>query len=245
MSTAKASATGAPAPRKAAPAAPARDLTHTPFLERLFERGCQGRAPPPRTRVRQAGHMRLREGGPWLPFTATQDFYARGPRFSWRARVAMGRVLHVPVSVVDAYAGESGRCSVKLFGVLPLASDKGELVNEAQVQRWLGEIMWNPAALKLCPELRITGKGRGRAELECRGARVTMFTNADVNCVDVRAVRYRGDTGQKQEWGAQASDFRLMGDIYVPTSAEAWWITPGTTDRFVYFKAKITDVEIP
>lgn len=57
--------------------------------------------------------MRLKPGGRWLPFRATEEFDVQRVAFSWRARFRLAPLVSLRVDDVYA-AGEGGQSSVAL-----------------------------------------------------------------------------------------------------------------------------------
>lgn len=70
-----------------------------------------------RVRITQEGEMRLKPGGRWLPFRATEEFDARRVAFSWRARFRLAPLVSLRVD--DVYAAGAGGLTAEVAWTLP------------------------------------------------------------------------------------------------------------------------------
>ena len=73
------------------------------------------------------------------------------PEFIWRVRVQMMHVL--PVAGRDSYVDGRGRMLIKLGSVVPVVDAADEKIDQGALLRFLGEIVWFPAAA-LSPYIR-------------------------------------------------------------------------------------------
>lgn len=109
--------------------------------------GVVGQSMPGSMALRQAGRIRPGTDQPWWPFTADQSFLMGQPAFRWLAHV---RVAGLPLlRVWDSYIAGRGRVEVRLARVVVLANDRGGVMNEAALLRYVTEMVWFPAAFLL------------------------------------------------------------------------------------------------
>lgn len=81
--------------------------------------------------------------GPWLAFTAEQEF--SGHAYEWRARAGSRRCK--PVHVVDTYGHGSGSTDIRLFGRVPVGHADGENTARASAARAAAASIWVPGTL--------------------------------------------------------------------------------------------------
>lgn len=186
--------------------------------------------------LEQRGEMRLSPGGEFMPFTAEQFIAARRTRFLWHARVRMAPFVTAVVD--DAFEGGHGRLDAKVWGVLPVARGRGELIDRGEIQRYLAELPFCPFAFLHNPDLRYRSLG---------AREVRVFIGEETCRVDLRFdgegdlretfsdTRARGK--QVQPWRGRYHDYRNFGSLRVPARAEVSWEPAG--DPFVYWRGEL------
>jgi hypothetical protein len=201
---------------------------------------------PTRVRLTQAGELRLKPNGRWLPFTATQESSVQEIAFSWRARVRM--LPLVSLQVVDRYSAEEGTGEVRLFGLVPIARDTGRHVSEGSVLRYLAELPWNPRAMLANRHLRWRELDAQTVEVAAvvSSAQVALKLHLDTrgNIVKVwtdARPHKEGDSIVPRPWGGLYSDYEAIGGVGLPTGAEVSWELPDGV--FTWFRCRITSFE--
>lgn len=199
--------------------------------------------------LRQKGFMKLKpDQKEWMEAEAEQYFTIHQPSFIWNVRTSM---LGVPVVGRDLFKDGQGSMQIKLAGLLPVVNvSENSKINEATVQRYLGEIMWFPSAVlsdyiqwepidDYSAKATLTyGGSTGSAFFYIDGAgKLTKFT----------ALRYRDIAdAEPTEWIATVKKYENMSGINIPTELETSWnLEEGI---FTWYKFKIYDVlydEIP
>ena len=222
---------------------PGLDTLPAPARAYVVAAGVVGRAPVHCVDLRQQGYFRMGPGQRWLPMTARQHFTADPPGFRW-----VGTIRPLPlVSATgeDVFAAGHGSLHVRLLSVFPLAEAHGPQTDEAEMQRFLGELAWLPTAW-LSPWLRweAVDDRSCRVVMDYGGTRaaVTLHFAADGHLGKVTADRYREDHGQftRDPWTGRLWGFREAGGLLVPTGAEAAWELD--SGEFSYFHADLTEI---
>ena len=192
---------------------------------------------PRGTMISQRGELLL-ESGKWAHFTAEQTFEVDRCGFCWHARVKMAPLMTAVVE--DAFNHGHGRLEAKLFGFVPVATgepgidlDRGELI------RYLGEIGWNPMALKYNPEIRFDVAPSGKPRLWAHDEKTYVDCTFDAtgDLVEVETTtRVRGKTGPTP-WSARYLRYGEFDGVRIPVSAEASWDLP--SGRQTYWRGEI------
>jgi hypothetical protein len=204
-----------------------------------------GRPMPAAVRLRQRGHMRLRQGWPWLPFEARQVFTTDPPGFIWRA--TMKPVPGLRVTARDAFTDGHGRMTVTLAPSLKVVGECGPEFDQGELLRFLGELPWFPAAYVL-PYL-------SWEPIDDVAARVAMTVGdvvasavvrvaQDGSSTEVAAERYRtaGKAGRRLvPWSGTHTSFQEVNGLLLPARAEVRWHLPD--GDFSYFRATVSDIE--
>ena len=191
--------------------------------------------------IHQTGTMRLQPGAKWRPFSAEQWSAVSTIAFCWHARVKMAPL--VTAVVEDAFEDGRGRLDVRVWGKLPIAHGEGPDIDRGEVQRYLAELPWNPAAMVRNPALHYE-------ELENQSIRVLAIdreTYVDLGFDEAGDIvgaytetRVRGDSGPAP-WQGVFGDYVEMGGVRIPRHGEVSWLLP--SGKFTYWTGDITDVE--
>lgn len=193
-------------------------------------------------RLAQVGELRTKPEGRWIPFRATQSLAIDRVSFEWRAHL---RVAHVvPLLVTDACDGRSGSGHVRLAGLVPLARASGAAISQAQIQRYLAELAWNPLALLRCPGLRFGDGEDGslRVGWGPEAAHVDLFFDSEGRIVRTFTRTRPRDGGPPEPWEGRYVKYGDVGGHAVPTEAEVMWHTP--RGPFPCWRGRITSYEV-
>lgn len=181
--------------------------------------------------------------GRWASFHAEQWFEATRCAFCWHARVKMMPL--VTAVVEDAYEDGHGRLEAKLFGAIPLMkAERGVELDRGELQRYLGELPWNPMAILHNPNLsfasgpgdaeRVWAHGDPETHLDCR-------FDASGDLVEVTtSTRMRTGVGV-QPWSARFLAYGERDSVRVPVEAEVSWDPP--SGREVYWRGRVLAFE--
>ena len=115
-----------------------------PVRRYLRYTGVVGKPFPGTIRLRQKGRMRPGPGQPWLPLDAEEHYSVQPPGFVWAGTARLGPL---PVARArDMYADGAGRMLVKVASLWPVVDASGEQMDQAEMMRYLSEMIWFPAA---------------------------------------------------------------------------------------------------
>lgn len=212
-----------------------------PVQRWLRASGVVGRPIPTTVRLRQEGELRLGGGG-WIPFTAQEYYSTSPPAFVWRARITMAP--RVVVAGKDSFLDGHGELEMRAFGAVPVARDSGPEMDEADLLRFLNEIMWFPAAA-LLPEItwEPVDDESACATMSVGGVSgsATFFVDADGRLTDMVADRFDRDSGSVVPWSTPVDAYGEFGGVRVPISGEA--VYARATGDHAYIRVRITDLD--
>ncbi|MGW0732465.1 DUF6544 family protein [Streptomyces sp. NPDC002851] len=89
-----------------------------------------------------SGQVRLRPGGPWMPFRATETIRA-GVSYQVTAHARRGPVR---ATIEDTYAGGQASSCVRAFGIIPVRTQRGPDLARSARSRLVVESTWLPSA---------------------------------------------------------------------------------------------------
>ncbi len=214
-----------------------------PVARWLDAAGVVGRPRPRMVRLRQRGAMRTAIDQPWMAATAEQYFSIDQPGFVWTTSMRLKRVL--PIAGRDHYADGRGRMLITTAGV-PVVDASGPKLDEGALQRFLGELVWFPAAA-LAPYVAWSpiDAHTARATMTYRGVSASVeltFDDAD-RVVRLEADRYLGGDAdaRRERWRIPITAWGRFDGITVPTAGEVTWQL--ATGEFSYYRWQITALE--
>ncbi|MCA1781607.1 MAG: hypothetical protein LC679_05330 [Intrasporangiaceae bacterium] len=219
------------------------DLATLPEPVRRWLRwsGVVGRPIPSTVRLRQEGELRIGGRG-WIPFTAQEYYSTASPAFVWKARITMASGVEVVGK--DSYLDGRGALEMRLLGVVPVARDSGPAVDEADLLRFLNEIMWFPAGA-LIPEItwEPVDDGSARATMTHGAASgtATFFFDAQGRLTNMVADRYDRESAAVVPWSTPVGSYGEFDGVRLSTSGEAVYTRP--SGDYSYIRLRVTDVE--
>jgi hypothetical protein len=224
-------------------AADERDLPAP--VARYLDRSLRGRVEAiTRVDLAQTGEILL--GKRWFPFQATQQFTTSPPGFVWDARVRLFPLVYATVR--DSYVRGAASMRARAAGIVPLVNQSGKPeLAAAELQRYLGEAVWFPTALRPGSNLTWTPLDGRRAIASLRDGhtRVSLefrFTEAgDVE--EVFATDRFAEVGGRYErrpWLVRCDGHRELNGIRIPTWCEVEWQLP--TGPLAYWRGRVADI---
>lgn len=216
-------------------------------IRRYVERAITADTPiPRRVRITQRGEMWSKPGGRAMRFTATQLLDVDRIAFSWQARFPL--LGPIALHVVDAYADGVGTLEVRLFG-FSLQRQQGRETTAGEALRYLAELPFVPYAIAHNRELQWREVGERSAEVAAcvHGERLTVRHELDADgdiAWSSSPLRPRkvGNEWVPTSWGGRFADYRTLGGIRLPTSAEAFWDLP--EGRYVYWRGTVLSASV-
>lgn len=193
-----------------------------------------------RLTIAQRGEMCLKPGGAWRSFTAEQWFATREVAFCWHARVKMAPL--VTAVVEDAFEAGHGRLDVKMWGKLPIAHEEGPAIDRGEVQRYLAELVWNPAAFLANDALRYDERDEATVRVWTGepDTHVDMTFDAEGDVVAIRTDTRAYQGGPPRPWHGRFSDYASLGGLRLPTRGEVRWELP--EGPYTYWRGEILEV---
>ncbi len=201
--------------------------------------------PIPRTvRLKQRGLMRISPDQDYQPAEADQYFRVDKPGFIWRVRVRMMHI--VPIAGRDTYIEGQGRMLIKAASLIPLVDASDEKINQGALLRFLGEIVWFPAAA-LSPYIRwesinATSAKATMAYQGASGSAIFSF-NEHGRFLNMSADRYMGGgpDAQIERWLISATNWKEMDGCLVPVQGNVVWKL--YKNDFSFYRWEITEIE--
>jgi hypothetical protein len=212
------------------------------------ERALPTKASPSRVRVWQEGRMRRTAQGPWLRFTAIEEFEVRRVGFAWRARFPIVPGL-LWLRIRDGFEGERGRMDGRVWGLVPFMRTRGEALDRGSALRYLSELPWAPHAIVANEELEWREAGQRSVEVSTIRAQTRLGFRFDFDdrgdivggFVPARP-RQIGRTAVDTPWAAEFGDYGSFGGIRVPRYGAVRWMPP--EGPFVYWEGRITSLAV-
>lgn len=194
--------------------------------------------------LRQEGLMKFKpEQKDWMKAKAEQYFTVDHPSFIWRVKTSM---LGVPVVGRDLFTNGIGKMQIKIAGMFPVVNIANNIkINEATIQRYLGEIIWFPsAALSPYIEWESIGEYTAKATMsygDTTGSVIFEFSK-QWDILTIKAYRYKDvNDDEKTEWIATIKQTSIYNGLRIPSELEAAWILDD--GKFTWYKFKIVDVQ--
>ena len=196
----------------------------TPVQRWLRASGVVGRERPYAVRLKQEGDFRLSEDRDWMPYTAEQYFTTNPPGFIWNASFEMAPL--VSISGRDRYHAGVGDIEMRVLGVIPVAKKSGGGLNQGALHRYLGEIVWFPAAA-LDPAIRweAIDDNAALATMSYGGETVsaTFIFDDQGRLVKLTADRYNDDRGSIEPWSIAITEYGSFAGTAIPGGGGGGW----------------------
>ncbi len=189
-------------------------------------------------RLKHSGFFKTDLKKDWLEIEGEEYMTCFEPGFVWKGTTKLftGR---------DSYVDGKGNLTVSLFSLYTIVNASGPNYDQGELLRWLGEIVWHPAAL--LPNEYISwkpiDKTSARLELRYKDVQVYYITkfNAKGEIYEVETKRHMNDKGI-ETWIGRMSDYReSQNGVKVPYTIEGLWrLQDGD---FPYAKFNVTSLE--
>jgi len=203
-------------------------------------------APQARTvRLKQTGLFRVSEkpNAKWYPLSAEQYYTTRPPAFIWFGSIKAAPLL--TIQGADVFH-QHGSLVIKLLGLIKVAHYRGPQADQAELIRYLSEIIWFPSAC-LHPDLHWQPIDHlsARATLTCSSLAVSGDFHFDEQGALITFVAQRAHDVEGRPaaltWSVNASNYRSYGDLFLAGYGEAWWHLPA--GKFPYVRLDVTEIE--
>ncbi|MDN3687355.1 DUF6920 family protein [Cyclobacterium jeungdonense] len=199
-------------------------------VQRWLERTGALDAPlPGQVLVKQDFQLKLKPNqGDWYQGTARQYFNPVNPGFVWSLDLKLNPLIQVKGR--DKLKDGEGEMLIKIWSLISMVDEKDNpRINEGTLQRFLGEIVWFPAAAK-SPYLiwEALNNNEAKAILTVQGTSVSgVFTFDEIGRFEkFRTERYMGGEADatRKPWIVEAREYSRFEGVEVPSLCEASWI---------------------
>lgn len=199
-------------------------------VQRWLERSGALEAPlPGQVLVKQDFQLKLKPNQKdWYQGTANQYFNPVHPGFVWSLDLKLNPLVQVKGR--DKLKDGKGEMLIKLWSLISMVNEKGNpRIDEGTLQRFLGEIVWFPAAAK-SPYLtwEAINKNEAKALFAFQDSTVSgVFTFDELGrFVKFRTERYLGGEADatRKPWIVEAREYSRFEGVEVPSLCEASWI---------------------
>lgn len=188
--------------------------------------------------LHQQGEIRLGPTKPWMPFRAVQTMSATKVAFRWRARFKVAGFI--PGIVEDCFQDGRGALDAWVLWFFRVAHARGPKTDRGEIQRYLAELVWCPMALTRNDSLQFQEVSTNTVRVSAfdDDTHVDLMFNDDGDIVGVATLtRFRDEL--IQPWQGRFDEYRVFGDVRLPSFGEVWWET--SEGPFVYWRGRITE----
>jgi hypothetical protein len=196
-------------------------------------------------RVVQRARMRLRpEQETWYGAAALQYTTTEPPAFIWTVDVRMNALLHFRGR--DRMVDGQGEMLIKVNSLLPVVNEKGDMLSEGTLQRYLGELVWFPS-LAASPHIRWEAldsfSARATITLDGTSGSGTFYFDEQGDFVRFSAMRYMENVpgAERHEWVLTVNGYKTFGGLRVPSDMEATWKLP--QGDWTWLQLEIEDIQ--
>jgi len=221
-----------------------KDLPH-PVKNWLRHSGIMGKPFIRVGKVTQRAKMQMKpDQSKWITAEATQYTTIDHPTFIWAVDAKMNSLLSFQGR--DKFANGRGEMLIKMNALVNIVNEEGEKMDEASLQRYLGEMVWFPS-LALSPYItwESVDDTTAKATMTYQGTTGsgTFFFNAMGDITKFSALRYKGNEAdaQRYQWIMNISDYNSFEGIKVPVKMTSTWkLDDGD---WTWLKLEVTDIK--
>lgn len=223
-------------------------ISHLPpvIQKWLKNSGAVGREKIHTVYLKQRGKIRLKpEQEKWYDAKAEQWFSVDNPAFIWKVKVDMMPLMFFTGR--DKFSDGKGSMLIKILSLINIVnSSNNEKINQATLQRYLGEIVWFPtAAVSPYIKWEQVDSLTARATMTYNGTTgsALFYFNENGDFVKFRAMRYMEvkDDSQLKEWTITLNEYKIYDGIKIPFKGEATWKLDN--GDFTWYKLEIYNVK--
>ena len=206
------------------------DIADLPFPVKnwLLLSGIVGKQIPVTVWLQQKFDIKLKPGQEkWYKADAEQYFTTNNPAFIWTVKLNMSALMKITGR--DKFMDGKGEMQMKMNSIISLGKETGEKMNEGTLQRYLGEMVWFPAAM-LNPYVtwEEIDPFRAKATMNYRGTTGSGIFHFDEkgDFVKFSAMRYMGNDpdAKRYEWVITVDDYSIYEGIKIPSKMRATWM---------------------
>jgi hypothetical protein len=179
-------------------------------------------------RLYQAGRMRNKPDGSWMPVEAEQYFAYDHPGFIWLADVAMAAGIYMAGR--DKYQDGKGHMLIKLLSLVAVVDARGKEIDQGTMLRFLAEIVWAPstalAAYLTWEEIDATSARVTMTYKDLSASGVFRFDAAgDVTEFEAQRYYYSKEGSTLETWHIHMDEtsYQEFQGIRIPTRSSVTW----------------------
>jgi len=180
----------------------------------------------------------------WMSAIAIQYTSIENPAFIWTVDVKMNSLLNFQGR--DKFEKGKGEMLIKLNSLINIVNEHGEKLNEASLQRFLGEMVWFPS-LALSPYINweLINDTTAKATMTYKGAIAsgTFYFNNHGDITKFSALRYKDNDAEakRHEWIMNISGYKIFEGIKVPAiMSSTWKLDEGD---WTWLKLEVTEIK--
>lgn len=180
----------------------------------------------------------------WLGAKAIQYSTIDTPSFIWSVDVKMNSLLSF--NGRDKFCEGKGEMLIKMNSLVDIVNEHGEKLDEATMQRFLGEMVWFPS-LALSPFItwRQIDENTAKATMNFKGttASGTFYFNLQGDVIKYSALRYKGNEkdAKRYQWEMNISGYKTFEGIKVPARMTSTWKLDDKD--WTWLKMEVIDIE--
>jgi hypothetical protein len=188
-------------------------------------------------RLKQKGYFRTKEDQRWMSLKAEEYFTVDPPGFLWYGKMRMFPLVHV--AAIDQFSNGEGSLVVKLLSAFKVADAKGEEYDQAELVRYLSEMVWFPSAFlseSIHWESIDSESVKATIQVNDLSASAVLFFNQQGQIINLEAERYMDVAGGAilKKWSTPLKHYAERNGIMVPVKGEGVWQL--STGDFCYVK---------
>ncbi len=223
------------------------DLNGLPELIQRYLRYTQiiGKEKVRTVRLKQKGFFRTKPDQKWMPLKAEEYYTVDPPSFLWYGRMRMFPL--VTIAGIDKFYQGKGRLVIKLFSAFTVEDAIGEECDQAELVRYLNEMIWFPSAfLSNYLNWEPINSDTVRVTINVQGLTTSadLYFNQKGQMTNFVAERYMGINGGAilKKWSTPFEKYAEINGIMVPVKGEGVWKL--SSGDFSYIKITgISDIE--
>ncbi len=196
--------------------------------------------------VEQKLKMKLKpDQNKWYKGKANQLFTTSNPAFNWTMYMKMSPLFGVKAR--DKFINGRGEMHIKMNNLITLARAHGPKIDEASLQRYMGEIVWFPsAALSEQIQWEAIDSTSARAIMQVNGIKVSgIFKfNPKGDVVSFSTMRFKdsGPEAERRMWINTVEKTGVMNGVKVPIKTSTTWkLDDG---YWTWLKLEITNINL-
>jgi len=162
----------------------------------------------------------------WMFASAIQYSTINQPAFIWTVDVKMNALLNFVGR--DKFIDGKGEMLIKMNALLNVVKEQGSKLDEASMQRFLGEMVWFPSlALSEYITWETIDDATAKATMNYQGTTGsgTFYFNSEGAFVKFSALRFMGNEkdAQRKEWILLVDEHSTFEGITIPSKMSATW----------------------